>query len=130
MKRGQSAYHLFTVFGTKPMITPMAPPTTTGSSTLYNWVSLLNILTRAVSITAAFPEAERDRIRERIGQVKAAEKARGRYLGGSVPFGYSSSRTRTEARRVSAPRSPRRVACRDRSHDGRMLGDPFPRLRP
>jgi DNA invertase Pin-like site-specific DNA recombinase len=33
-------------------------------------------------------EAERDRIRERIGQVKADQKARGRYLGGKVPFGY------------------------------------------
>jgi putative DNA-invertase from lambdoid prophage Rac len=30
----------------------------------------------------------RDRIRERIGQVKADQKARGRYLGGSIPFGY------------------------------------------
>ena len=32
--------------------------------------------------------AERDRIRERIGQVKADQKARGRYLGGIVPFGH------------------------------------------
>jgi putative DNA-invertase from lambdoid prophage Rac len=31
---------------------------------------------------------ERDRIRERIGQVKADQKARGRFLGGSVPFGF------------------------------------------
>jgi putative DNA-invertase from lambdoid prophage Rac len=35
-----------------------------------------------------FAEAERDRIRERIGQVKADQKARGRYLGGKVPFGF------------------------------------------
>jgi putative DNA-invertase from lambdoid prophage Rac len=41
-----------------------------------------------LTIAAAFAEAERDRIRERIGQVKADQKARGRYLGGSVPFGY------------------------------------------
>jgi putative DNA-invertase from lambdoid prophage Rac len=27
-------------------------------------------------------------IRERIGQMKADQKARGRYLGGKVPFGY------------------------------------------
>jgi putative DNA-invertase from lambdoid prophage Rac len=33
-------------------------------------------------------EAEHDRIRERIGQVKADQKARGRYLGGKVPFGF------------------------------------------
>ncbi len=37
---------------------------------------------------AAFAEAERDRIRERIGQVKADQKARGRYLCGKVPFGF------------------------------------------
>ena len=35
-----------------------------------------------------FAEAERHRIRERIGQVKADQKARGRNLGGKVPFGY------------------------------------------
>jgi putative DNA-invertase from lambdoid prophage Rac len=37
---------------------------------------------------AIFAEAERDRIRERIGQVKADQKARGRYIGGIVPFGW------------------------------------------
>ena len=31
-----------------------------------------------LTIAAAFAEAERDRIRERIGQVKADQKARGR----------------------------------------------------
>jgi putative DNA-invertase from lambdoid prophage Rac len=41
-----------------------------------------------LTIAAAFAEAERDRIRERIGQVKADQKARGRYLGGKLPFGY------------------------------------------
>ena len=41
-----------------------------------------------LTIAAAFAEAERDRIRERIGQVKADQKARGRFLGGTVPFGY------------------------------------------
>ena len=41
-----------------------------------------------LTIAAAFAEAERDRIRERIGQVKADQKARGRYLGGIVPSGY------------------------------------------
>ena len=41
-----------------------------------------------LTIAAAFAEAERDRIRERIGQVKADQKARGRYLGGSLPFGF------------------------------------------
>ena len=41
-----------------------------------------------LTIAAAFAEAERDRIRERIGQVKADQKARGRYLGEIVPFGF------------------------------------------
>ena len=41
-----------------------------------------------LTIAAAFAEAERDRIRERITQVKADQKARGRYLGGIVPFGF------------------------------------------
>lgn len=41
-----------------------------------------------LTIAAAFAEAERDRIRERIGQSKADQKARGRYLGGRIPFGF------------------------------------------
>jgi putative DNA-invertase from lambdoid prophage Rac len=41
-----------------------------------------------LTIAAAFAEAERDRIRERVSQVKADQKARGRYLGGTVPFGF------------------------------------------
>jgi putative DNA-invertase from lambdoid prophage Rac len=41
-----------------------------------------------LTIAAAFAEAERDRIRERISQVKADQKARGRFLGGSAQFGY------------------------------------------
>jgi hypothetical protein len=41
-----------------------------------------------LTIAAAFAEAERDLIRERIGQVKADQKSRGRFLGATVPFGY------------------------------------------
>jgi len=41
-----------------------------------------------LTIAAAFAEAERDRIRERVAQTKADQRARGRYLGGKVPFGY------------------------------------------
>lgn len=40
------------------------------------------------TILSAVAEAERDRIRDRISDVKADQKSRGRYLGGSVPFGY------------------------------------------
>jgi DNA invertase Pin-like site-specific DNA recombinase len=46
-----------------------------------------------LTIAAAFAEAERDRIRERISQVKADQKSRGRYLGGKVPFGYRRGET-------------------------------------
>jgi putative DNA-invertase from lambdoid prophage Rac len=41
-----------------------------------------------LTIAAAFAEAERDRIRERVSQSKADQKARGRYLGGTVPFAF------------------------------------------
>jgi putative DNA-invertase from lambdoid prophage Rac len=41
-----------------------------------------------LTITAAFAEAERDRIRERISSAKRDARARGRYLGGTVPFGF------------------------------------------
>jgi DNA invertase Pin-like site-specific DNA recombinase len=41
-----------------------------------------------LTIAAALAEAERDRIRERITQAKRDQKARGRFLGGTVPFGY------------------------------------------
>jgi putative DNA-invertase from lambdoid prophage Rac len=41
-----------------------------------------------LTIAAAFAEAERDRIRERVSQSKADQKARGRYLGGKIPFGW------------------------------------------
>jgi putative DNA-invertase from lambdoid prophage Rac len=50
-----------------------------------------------LTIAAAFAEAERDRIRERIGQVKADQKARGRYLGGSIPWLPAERRRRAGA---------------------------------
>jgi len=40
------------------------------------------------TILSAVAEAERDRIRERVSQVKADQRTRGRYLGGKVPFGF------------------------------------------
>lgn len=46
-----------------------------------------------LTIAAAFAEAERDRIRERVAQVKADQRARGRYLGGAVPFGWQVTET-------------------------------------
>jgi DNA invertase Pin-like site-specific DNA recombinase len=41
------------------------------------------------TILSAVAEAERDRIRERVATVKADQRARGRYLGGRVPFGFA-----------------------------------------
>lgn len=41
-----------------------------------------------LTIVAAFAKMERARIRERVQQSKADAKSRGRYLGGSAPFGY------------------------------------------
>ena len=43
------------------------------------------------TILSAVAEAERDRIRERVATVKADQRARGRYLGGRVPFGFTLS---------------------------------------
>jgi putative DNA-invertase from lambdoid prophage Rac len=40
------------------------------------------------TILSAVAEAERDRIRERIADVKHDQKTRGRFLGGSRPFGW------------------------------------------
>ena len=40
------------------------------------------------TILSAVAEAERDRIRERITDVKPDQKTRGRFLGGRRPFGY------------------------------------------
>lgn len=41
------------------------------------------------TILSAVAEAERDRIRERIAIVKEDQRGRGRYLGGTVPFGFA-----------------------------------------
>jgi DNA invertase Pin-like site-specific DNA recombinase len=40
------------------------------------------------TILSAVAEAERDRIRERVTEVKRDQRARNRYLGGTAPFGW------------------------------------------
>src|SRR5215469_8428917 len=40
------------------------------------------------TILSAVAEAERDRIRERVAEVKRDQRAGGRYLGGTPPFGW------------------------------------------
>jgi putative DNA-invertase from lambdoid prophage Rac len=42
-----------------------------------------------LTIVSAFAEFERDRIGERIRATKRAQKARGEYLGGQAPFGFT-----------------------------------------
>ena len=41
------------------------------------------------TILSAVAEAERDRTRERIAEVKADQRKRGRFLGGIAPFGFA-----------------------------------------
>jgi len=41
------------------------------------------------TILSAVAEAERDRIRERVTTTKADQRQRGKFLGGTTPFGYS-----------------------------------------
>jgi DNA invertase Pin-like site-specific DNA recombinase len=40
------------------------------------------------TILSAVAEAERDRTRERVAEVKRDQRTRGRYLGGTPPFGF------------------------------------------
>lgn len=54
-----------------------------GGDTTGNGVSKL-----VFTILSAVAEAERDRTRERISEVKADQRKRGRFLGGKPPFGH------------------------------------------
>jgi DNA invertase Pin-like site-specific DNA recombinase len=54
-----------------------------GGDTTGNGVSKL-----VFTILSAVAEAERDRTRERIAEVKRDQRSRGRFLGGRVPFGW------------------------------------------
>jgi DNA invertase Pin-like site-specific DNA recombinase len=54
-----------------------------GGDTTGNGVSKL-----VFTILSAVAEAERDRTRERITEVKRDQRQRGRYLGGRLPFGW------------------------------------------
>ena len=55
-----------------------------GGDTTGNGISKL-----VFTILSAVAEAERDRIRERVSDVKRDQRQRGRFLGGTVPFGYA-----------------------------------------
>jgi DNA invertase Pin-like site-specific DNA recombinase len=54
-----------------------------GGDTTGNGVSKL-----VFTILSAVAEAERDRTRERVAEVKRDQRQRGRYRGGMVPWGY------------------------------------------
>jgi DNA invertase Pin-like site-specific DNA recombinase len=71
------------------------------------------------TILSAVAEAERDRIRERITTVKADQKERGRYLGGTPPFGLIVS---TDGSLQPDPAQQAAIATmRARSAEGRSL---------
>jgi putative DNA-invertase from lambdoid prophage Rac len=76
-----------------------------------------------LTIAAAFAEAERDRIRERVTQTKRDQRQRGRYLGGKVPYGF----------RVSAEGSlepvPEQQAAIRRAGELRAAGAPLRAIR-
>lgn len=63
------------------------------------------------TILSAVAEAERDRIKERIADVKRDQKTRGRFLGGSVPFGYRLDNGEGEA--VLVPHEAEQEAIRE-----------------
>lgn len=74
-----------------------------------------------LTIAAAFAEAERDRIGERVSQVKADQRERGRYLGGKVPFGFtvgSDGALVEHPAQLAAIREARRI----RAEGGTMRG--------
>ena len=54
-----------------------------GGDTTGNGISKL-----VFTILSAVAEAERDRTRERVAEVKRDQSQRGRFLGGTAPFGY------------------------------------------
>jgi DNA invertase Pin-like site-specific DNA recombinase len=56
-----------------------------GGDTTGNGISKL-----VFTILSAVAEAERDRIRERVQDIKADQRSRGRYLGGHVPYGFEA----------------------------------------
>lgn len=76
------------------------------------------------TILSAVAEAERDRIRERIADVKRDQRQRGRFLGGSVPFGYSldgSGRLVPESEQQQAIGEARRLKAA--GHSLRSIAD-------
>jgi putative DNA-invertase from lambdoid prophage Rac len=59
-----------------------------------------------LTIVSAFAEFERDRIGERIRATKRAQKARGEYLGGKPPFGWTYG---AERKLIEVPEQQRAI---------------------
>jgi putative DNA-invertase from lambdoid prophage Rac len=55
------------------------------------------------TILSAVSEAERERVRERVLDVKRDQASRSRFLGGSIPFGYKLDREAKGAKLVGIP---------------------------
>lgn len=70
------------------------------------------------TIVAAFAEFERDRIAERISDVKANEREKGRYLGGGRPFGWQivGQELTADSREQEAIATARRLRAEGRSY--------------
>jgi putative DNA-invertase from lambdoid prophage Rac len=68
------------------------------------------------TILSAVAEAERDRIRERVQTTKSDQKARNRYLGGIVPWGFQ------KAADGSLETIPEQQAAIDQMHGMRAAG--------
>ena len=71
------------------------------------------------TILSAVAEAERDRIRERIRDVKADQRKRQRYLGGIVPFGWRIGEDGTLVEVLEQQRAIQRIV--ELRHNGLSL---------
>jgi DNA invertase Pin-like site-specific DNA recombinase len=69
------------------------------------------------TMLAAVAEAERDRTRERIAEVKRDQRARGRFLGGLPPYGYRRiAGTKSELEPIPEKQRFLRQIVRDRQN--------------
>lgn len=68
------------------------------------------------TILSAVAEAERDRIRERITDVKRDQRTRGRYLGGTIPFGWTLGEA---GELVAVPAQQEAISTMRRMHSAR-----------
>jgi DNA invertase Pin-like site-specific DNA recombinase len=88
-----------------------------GGDTTGNGVSKL-----VFTILSAVAEAERDRIRERIGEAKKAQRERGEFLGGTAPYAFRRvGKTGLELLPEKADFLRRMVKYRDRGYSLRKI---------